>query len=271
MPTSTTATTKRSASGARPAAKRATPTGRTAAKKAGAGGKKTSANTRRAAVAASNAGKAGRRTAARGASTGTNSERAQRRSSEPTALDLLKQDHREVEDLFARFEKTSASAHRRRQQLVGKMIEELSRHAAIEEEIFYPAARREVAAANEEVLEALEEHHVVKWTLNELEHMDPSDERYGAKVSVLIDSVRHHVEEEEKRLFTTIRRALGAPRLREIGAELAAAKASAPTRPHPQAPDTPPRNIITQSITAPFDLAAGLSEATARRVHDLVT
>jgi hemerythrin superfamily protein len=184
---------------------------------------------------------------------------------------MLKQDHRQVEELFARFEKTSASGHARRQQLVAKMVEALSIHAAIEEEVFYPAARREVPATNDNVLEALEEHHVVKWTLSELEGLDPSDERYNAKVSVLIDSVRHHVGEEEKQLFPKIRKALGAARLRELGAELAAAKASAPRRPHPEKSDTPPGNIVAKTIAAPFDVAASLNEATARRIRDIVS
>jgi hemerythrin-like domain-containing protein len=222
-------------------------------------------------VSVTRAGTTAKRAATSGSSTGANSGGSRRRSGERDALDLLKQDHRAVEDLFARFEMTSASAHKRRQQLVGRIIEALSVHAAIEEAAFYPAARREVPAASEEVLEALEEHHLVKWTLSELERMDPSDERYGAKVSVLRDSVRHHVEEEERQLFPMIRKALGAPRLREMGEELAAAKSTAPARPHPEAPDTPPGNILAQTLTAPFDAAAILTEATARRVRGLVT
>ena len=80
---------------------------------------------------------------------------------------------------------------KRRRQTVDKMIEGLSRHAAIEEQVFYPQVRRSLPDATPEVLEALEEHHIVKWTLSELEGMESTDERFGAKVTVLIESVRH--------------------------------------------------------------------------------
>ena len=122
----------------------------------------------------------------------------------------------------------------------------LSVHASIEEEIFYPAARRSRRDAGDEVLEALEEHHLVKLTLAELEPMDPAHERYAAKVTVLIENVRHHVEEEEGQLFPAVRKSLDTKQLREIGGELVAAKHTAPTRPHPEAPDTPPGNIVAQ-------------------------
>ena len=196
---------------------------------------------------------------------------ASKRRTEPDAVDLLKQDHREVEQLFTRFEGLGSGARKRRQQLVDKIIESLSMHAAIEEQVLYPAARREVPATNDEVLEALEEHHIVKWTLSELEGLDADDERFVAKVTVLIESVRHHVEEEEHELFPQLRKALGAARLRELGAELTTAKRTAPKRPHPRSPDTPPGNIIAQAVTAPFDAVAGLTSATAERVRDIVT
>jgi hemerythrin-like domain-containing protein len=187
---------------------------------------------------------------------------------QPDAIRVLTDDHREVEELFARFEKTGSGAHKRRRDLVARMTEALSIHASIEEEIFYPAARRVV---EDDVLEALEEHHLVKLTLAELEMMDPSHERYGAKVMVLIENVRHHVEEEEGELFPTIRKRLDNAQLRELGSALVAAKRTAPTRPHPEAPDTPPGNVVAQVLTAPLDAAANLNKAAARRVRDLVT
>ena len=190
---------------------------------------------------------------------------------QPDAIRLLTDDHRQVEELFARFEKTGDRAHKQRQGLVQRITEALSVHASIEEEIFYPAVRRSVDDAGDDVLEALEEHHLVKLTLAELETMDPSHERYGAKVTVLIENVRHHVEEEEGELFPTVRDALDPAQLRAIGDELAAAKRTAPTRPHPEAPDTPPGNIVAQVLTAPLDAAANINKAAARRIRDVVS
>jgi hemerythrin-like domain-containing protein len=200
----------------------------------------------------------------------SSARRAQKTAQQPDAIELLTADHRAVEELFSRFEATGARAHKRREQLVEKMIAALSMHAAIEERVFYPAARREVPASNDGVLEALEEHHVVKWTLSELDGLDPAHERYAAKVMVLIESVRHHVEEEEGELFPQVRKSLGKQRLEELGRQLADAKSSAPTRPHPQAPDTPPGNIVAQTVTAPFDAVANVAGAAAKRVRDLV-
>ena len=190
---------------------------------------------------------------------------------QPDAIRVLTDDHRQVEELFVRFETSGDGAHKQRQDLVQRITEALSIHASIEEEIFYPAARRFVADAPDDVLEALEEHHLVKLTLAELETMDPGHERYGAKVTVLIENVRHHVDEEEGELFPTIRKALDTAQLRKIGDELVAAKRTAPTRPHPEAPDTPPGNIVAQVLTAPLDAAANLNKAAARRIRDIVT
>ena len=93
------------------------------------------------------------------------------------AIALLEHDHREVEMLFRQFEKLTERAHKSKEKIVLKVIRELAIHAAIEEMLFYPAVRtaglksgnRAGKKAAETVLESLEEHHVVKWTLSELE------------------------------------------------------------------------------------------------------
>src|ERR1700730_4091838 len=133
------------------------------------------------------------------------------------AITLLKNDHRAVEKLFKAFTRTGERAEKTKAELVAAMVAELSVHAAIEEQIFYPAIRSEVPDTEDEVLESLEEHHIVKWVLSELEDLGPDDERCDAKVTVLIENVRHHVEEEESELFPTVRQALGRKRLGEIG------------------------------------------------------
>jgi len=252
---------KKAASGAK---KAATP------KKAAASAKKAASGAKKAA-SAKRAGAGAKKVSGTKRASTTKRAASPRRTGEPDAIDLLIADHREVEQVFARFEKTGSGADKQREELVQRMTVALSQHAAIEEDVFYPAARREVPDTNDDVLEALEEHHVVKVTLAELQAMDPRNERYRAKVSVLIESVRHHVEEEEGELFPRLRRTLGAARLRELRSELAAAKQSAPTRPHPEAPDTPPGSVVAQAISAPFDAAANLTGTAARRVRDIVT
>ena len=169
------------------------------------------------------------------------------------AITLLKQDHKTVEKLFKQFEKATQPAQQR--NLARRVIVELSVHAAIEEMVFYPAVRERVPKEEETVLEALEEHHVVKWVLSELEDMKPNHERFKAKMTVLIESVRHHVKEEESELFPEVRSVIKRKELGELGDALEKAKKTAPTRPHPRAPDTPPGNLVAGPTAAVVDKA----------------
>ena len=187
-------------------------------------------------------------------------------ASRQDALALLKQDHQEVARLFKRFEQTGNGARKAKQQLVERISEALSRHASIEELVFYPAVRAEVKGSDSDILEALEEHHVVKLLLRELESLDPKAERFDAKVTVLIENVRHHVKEEEQELFPKVRRRINRARLLEIGDELRAARPGVPTRPHPGAPDTPPANAIVGGAVAAMDKA----RTAGKRAVDLV-
>ncbi len=173
----------------------------------------------------------------------------------PDAIVLLKADHKEVEKLFKQFEKLGDTAYTQKRDVVDKVIEALSVHATIEEQFFYPAVRKEAEAIQDVVLEGLEEHHIVKWTLSELEKMSPEEERFTPKMKVLMESVRHHVEEEESEMFPKVREAMGRKALTELGDTLAQAKIAAPTRPHPTAPDTPPANLVAGPAAAVADKA----------------
>ena len=180
----------------------------------------------------------------------------------PDAIVLLKNDHKTVEKLFKQFEKLGDGAQKTKRQVVDQIIAELSTHAAIEEQHFYPAVRAALPDADDDVLEGLEEHHIVKWTLSELEGMAPTEERFDAKVTVLIESVRHHVEEEEGDLFPKVREAIGRKDLRALGDTMEKAKGISPKRPHPKAPDTPERgNLLAGPAAAGLDAA----KATARK------
>jgi hemerythrin superfamily protein len=173
------------------------------------------------------------------------------------AITLLKNDHKTVEDLFKRFEKLGPRAVKSKQDIVDRIVRELSIHAAIEEMVFYPAIREAVGGGDLDkvVLESLEEHHIVKWVLLEIERMSLSDERFDAKVRVLIENVRQHVEEEEKELFPQVNKTLGRGRLDELGEAMATLKKTAPTHPHPRSPDEPPGNLVAGAGAALVDKA----------------
>lgn len=183
------------------------------------------------------------------------------------AITLLKQDHRTVDELFKRFESLGPRAKKGKRDVVDRIVRELAVHAAIEEMVLYPAIRAEFEKGDVDdlVLESLEEHHVVKWTLSELDGMDPSAERFDAKVKVLMESVRHHVKEEERELFPAVSKAFGRTRLEELGDALAEAKKAAPTHPHPRSPDEPPGNIIAGAGAAIVDRALDTGRKAVRK------
>lgn len=176
------------------------------------------------------------------------------------AITLLKSDHQAVKRLFRTFEQAGERAAVTRARTAKAIVRALSQHAAIEEQVFYPAVRRDVADLAEDVLESLEEHHVVKWLCSEIEKLTTDDERFTAKVSVLIESVRHHIREEEQTLFPAVRQALSRKRLAELGEMLEKAKLRAPSRPHPRSPDTPPRNLATARVAEVVDKARDAGE-----------
>jgi hemerythrin superfamily protein len=132
-----------------------------------------------------------------------------------TATDLLKRQHKDVRGMFKKIEKTEDS--RQRRQLMDQVSIALEAHTAIEEEMFYPAIKElETKKAAEMVNEAYEEHHVVKLVLRELPEVDPEDERFEAKMTVLSELVDHHAEEEEDEMFKLAKK-LGEDELEELG------------------------------------------------------
>jgi hemerythrin superfamily protein len=147
------------------------------------------------------------------------------------AIVMLKEDHKSVEKLFKQFEKAGDNAYGEKRAIVDQVLQMLTQHAYIEEQVFYPTAREAVPATEEHVLESVEEHHVVAWLLSELAQTDPRDETYTAKMMVLMENVRHHVKEEEDEWFPQVRKALGRKRLQELGEEMEAAKPQAPSDP----------------------------------------
>ncbi|HEY0495748.1 MAG TPA: hemerythrin domain-containing protein [Kutzneria sp.] len=147
------------------------------------------------------------------------------------AIVLLKEDHKTVERLFKKFEQADDEAFATKRELVDSIIRELTTHAYIEETIFYPEARKAVPETEDHVLESIEEHHVVVWMLSELAKLEPDAENFDAKVTVLIENVRHHVEEEEQDWFPEVRKAMGRKQLQELGARMADAKPDAPSDP----------------------------------------
>ncbi|MDM7916242.1 MAG: hemerythrin domain-containing protein [Candidatus Eisenbacteria bacterium] len=134
------------------------------------------------------------------------------------AIELLKKQHREVEELFTRYEAAGEKAHKTKQELFEKIADRLAGHASIEENTFYPGIKAE--NTQEILLESLEEHLAVKRVIADLLDLDPTDETYDAKMKVLKDLVDHHVKEEEKTLFPKVEKIVDEKKLEQLGTEM---------------------------------------------------
>ncbi|MEU6369296.1 hemerythrin domain-containing protein [Streptomyces sp. NPDC046931] len=167
------------------------------------------------------------------------------------AIELLKHDHRMVEQLFRDYH--TAASGRQRRAVVETLVREVSRHAAVEELMVYPLAKRTLPGGVQEVEEHLAEHMAVKKTLLALDKLSVDDPREGELVQRLREEIEDHVQEEEGELMPRLRDAVSQKDLDRLGELLAQAKQTAPTRPHPHAPDEPPALSLAGPVAAAYD------------------
>jgi hemerythrin superfamily protein len=163
--------------------------------------------------------------------------------SQQDMIDVLVEDHREVQELFRQLETGDGDPQHRR-NLADAMTAELVRHSVAEEEYLYPTARQVLPDGDNEADHEIEEHAEVERLLKDLEGVPADDPRFDELVRKVIDDVRHHLDEEEKDLFPRLRQACTPQQLVELGGKVQQAKKIAPTRPHPAAPDHPPYNKL---------------------------
>ena len=146
------------------------------------------------------------------------------------AIDLLMTDHREVEGLFSKVQAGSTG-----QDVVEKIVRELSIHDAIERELLYPLVREKVPSEGERLAEhALDEHETAARLLADIEKADDSERR--SLLTELMSDVKEHVSEEESRIFPKLKTVVPESELVELGERMEDAKKRAPTHPHPHAP-----------------------------------
>jgi hemerythrin superfamily protein len=129
------------------------------------------------------------------------------------AIELLTQQHREVKEMFDRFENMTDRAKVSKKKLADEICNALIMHTTIEEEIYYPATREASEETEDMVDEAVVEHASAKDLIAQIMEMDPGDDLYDAKVKVLGELVEHHVKEEEEEMF---------PKTRELKLDLEA-------------------------------------------------
>lgn len=138
------------------------------------------------------------------------------------ALELLKQDHQTVKELFEQAEGTEDRKEQR--QVFAQIKKELETHARIEETVFYPAMQKH-EELKDMVLESIEEHKQVKTLLREMDDLVNDSEKFEPKLKVLMENIEHHAEEEEEgKMFPKARKLMDQEALEQLGQELEKAK-----------------------------------------------
>lgn len=145
---------------------------------------------------------------------------SERSRGERKATEILKEDHSKVKGLFKEYRGLEEDGvDDEKERLFGEIDRELTVHATVEEEIFYPAVKAlDTEEPVDEVLEAREEHQIVKTLLGQLRGLTPGDETFDPKMRVLMEAVEHHAEEEEKEMFSSAKKGLGDEDLLRLGA-----------------------------------------------------
>ncbi|MFJ5531876.1 hemerythrin domain-containing protein [Streptomyces sp. NPDC093261] len=174
-------------------------------------------------------------------------------------IDELVTDHREVEELFGRIEALSPG-DKDRKVYADQATMELVRHSVAEEAYLYPAVREYVADGDAIADKEIEDHSKAERIMKDLESHEADDPEFDRLIGMLMAEIRSHVADEEENLFPRLRAAASAEALDDLGEKVRRAKKTAPTRPHPSAPDTPPAN----KLLAP---GAGLVD----RIRDALT
>jgi len=147
------------------------------------------------------------------------------------ALVMLKDDHQEIRKLFRDFQAAGQNATSTKGKLASGIIEKLTIHTFLENELMYPEVRSRLPELEDDILESFEEHHVADILCMELYAMTPDTERFDAKMTVLIENVTHHMNEEEQDWFPKVRQGLGRASLQEIGERMIELRKTAPRSP----------------------------------------
>ena len=181
------------------------------------------------------------------------------------AIELLKHDHRMVEQLFVDYGGVGgtsggesagglkAGAETQRRGVVEVVIRELSKHAALEELVFYPFAKQLLPDGTEEIDRHLAEHMTVKRLLTALDGLSQGDDRESELMERLAQETQEHIREEEEDLMVKVAAAADPQALDELGEAIDKGKAVAPTRPHPNAPTEPPALAMAAPVAAIYD------------------
>ena len=170
-------------------------------------------------------------------------------------IEILSEDHREVEAMFTELETLmttrSGSDDELRRDLADQITIELVRHSVAEEVAVYPQVKRKVS--EEEAESAKQEHAEAEKTMKALEKLDPDDPSFEQEMRKLMSEIREHVAEEEGEMFPHMREIMTQDELVDLGKRVETIKAMAPTRPHPGVPKDPGKRLAVGPVAGLFD------------------
>ena len=170
-------------------------------------------------------------------------------------VDLLSADHREFEQIFQQLEglrgATDEQSVRRKRELVDEVTIGLVKHSVAEETQVYPEVQKKID--KEEAKHSQEEHAEAEKTMKKLERMKAEDPQFDSAVAELIQEIRHHVQEEEGRMFTELRASFSRDELVKMAEKVESVKKLAPTRAHPLTPNTPGIRAVAGPVASLLD------------------
>ncbi|MGK5530359.1 hemerythrin domain-containing protein [Streptomyces sp. URMC 129] len=173
-------------------------------------------------------------------------------------------DHQEVEDMFREIERLPVG-EKRRKLLVDQVTIELVRHSIAEEMHLYPAVREHLTNGDLIADKEIEDHATAERIMKELERHDADDPEFDRLIDQLTMEIRSHLQDEEDNLFPALRICCPEEKLEQLGEKVRHAKRTAPTRPHPAAPDKPPFNKLLAPGTGLVDRARDALSGRGRR------
>jgi hemerythrin-like domain-containing protein len=174
---------------------------------------------------------------------------------QPDVVDLLSADHREFDRIFQQLEglrgRGDEESLRRKRELVDEVTIGLVKHSVAEETQVYPEVEKKID--KDEANHSKEEHAEAEETMKRLERMEPGDPGFDDAVTELITEIRHHVEEEESRMFTELRASFSHEQLVDMAQKVEGVKKIAPTRAHPMTPNEPGVRAVVGPVASLLD------------------
>jgi len=186
----------------------------------------------------------------------------------PNIVNSLIRDHKEFNKLYDLFQKSTDLNEKTK--IGNELIRGISIHDVIEERFLYPTVEKSgMKDAKGMADHGRKEHLETKQKLAQLENLSVGDSQYDILLGEVMKDLSHHMKEEENDILNNLEAAIGADKIRELGEQLDGARTTAPTHPHPSAPDKPPGLTIVGMMAAPIDKMKDMTKSFANSSEEV--